>query len=213
MSLFTTYKKNEMIRNINNITPEKLYSNLEECKRVIYKENKRKSGIYRWTNLVTGKSYIGSAVNLTERLKQYFSPKYLDRVLSRSRSLICSSLLKYGYANFNLEILEYCNKNILLFTEQQYIDTVKPKYNICKIAGSTYGKKHSAETITKIKLNSRGILIIVVNTNNNSINEYSSVNKAANSLGVCAKTIHNYANTDKILKNIYLIRKTNEKSI
>jgi hypothetical protein len=43
------------------------------------------------------------------------------------------------------------------------------------------------------------------------MDEYSSILKAAKSLGVCAKTIHNYANTDKILKNIYLIRKTNEK--
>jgi group I intron endonuclease len=42
---------------------------------MIYKENNKKSGIYRWTNLVTGKSYIGSAVNLTERLKNYFSLK------------------------------------------------------------------------------------------------------------------------------------------
>jgi hypothetical protein len=36
-----------MIRNINNIIPEKLYSNLEECKIMIYKENNKKSGIYR----------------------------------------------------------------------------------------------------------------------------------------------------------------------
>lgn len=31
-------------------------------------------------------------------------------------------------------------------------------------------------------------------------------------LRVCAKTIHNYANIDKLIKNIYLISKTNKKS-
>jgi len=34
----------------------------------VLKENKGKSGIYRFINKVTGKSYIGSAVNLSDRL-------------------------------------------------------------------------------------------------------------------------------------------------
>ena len=150
-----------MIKNINNIIPKKLYSNPEEIKMLIFKENNNLSGIYRWTNLISGKSYIGSAANLSKRLSKYFLSKHLQKVLLKSKSKILSSLLKYGYANFSLEILEYINlsmvinvelkKKIILEREQYYIDLLKPEYNICKIAGSTLGKKHSLETILKIK--------------------------------------------------------------
>jgi hypothetical protein len=42
-------------------------------KKIIYKENKGKSGIYRFICDTTGKSYIGSAVNLRRRFSEYFS--------------------------------------------------------------------------------------------------------------------------------------------
>ena len=60
--------------------------------------------------------------------------------------IIYSALLKYGYAAFRLEILEYCDDKILLQREQYYIDKLKPKYNILKIAGSSLGFKHSIKT-------------------------------------------------------------------
>ena len=40
---------------------------------LIYKENIRRYGIYRWVNLVNGDTYIGSAGNLTRRFQNYFS--------------------------------------------------------------------------------------------------------------------------------------------
>ena len=60
--------------NKNNITtPVKCYLNAKKEKINILKENSDKSGIYEWNNLITGKSYIGSAMNLKKRLKDYFS--------------------------------------------------------------------------------------------------------------------------------------------
>jgi hypothetical protein len=46
----------------------KSYYNSEAEKATILKENKNKSGIYLWTNLINGKRYIGSAVHLSSRL-------------------------------------------------------------------------------------------------------------------------------------------------
>jgi group I intron endonuclease len=63
---------------------------------------------------------------------------------------ICRALIKYGNSNFSLEILEYCDSKDCLKREQYYIDLLKPKYNILKIAGSRIGKKHSQETRDKI---------------------------------------------------------------
>ena len=91
-----------------NIIPIVSYSNADKDKFIIYKENKNKSGIYRWNNLVTGNSYVGSALNLTNRLRNYFSPRLLKRNILKSRSIIYNSLLKYGYNKFSLDILEYC---------------------------------------------------------------------------------------------------------
>jgi excinuclease UvrABC nuclease subunit len=36
-------------------------------------ENKGKAGIYRWTNLINGKTYVGSAADLSKRLAHYYS--------------------------------------------------------------------------------------------------------------------------------------------
>jgi len=60
-------------------------------------------------------------------------------------------LLKYDYDNFKLEIIEYCEPNLLIKREQYYIDLINPECNICKIMGSSLGRKHSSETITRLK--------------------------------------------------------------
>ena len=59
------------------MSPVKIYKNAD--KRRIISENKGKSGIYRWTNLTNGKSYIGSSTNLQKRLRDSFSIKYLEK--------------------------------------------------------------------------------------------------------------------------------------
>jgi group I intron endonuclease len=66
---------------------------------------------------------------------------------------IYKALLKYGYAAFRLEILEYCSADILIKREQFYLDIFKPKYNILRIAGSSLGFKHteaSKELMSKL---------------------------------------------------------------
>jgi group I intron endonuclease len=85
---------------------------------------------------------------LNERFRQYFNHSYLSSS-KRGASLICRALLKYGYAGFRLEILEYCPSSIVLDREQFYIDKLNPEYNILKIAGSSFGYKHS-ETSLKL---------------------------------------------------------------
>jgi group I intron endonuclease len=67
--------------------------------------------------------------------------------------LINRSLLKYGYSNFQLEILEYCEPSIIIEREQYYLDILKPEYNILQKANSSLGwlrPKHSE--ITKFKM-------------------------------------------------------------
>jgi hypothetical protein len=126
------------------INGKRVYS-VASQKKTIYKENKGKSGIYRFICDTTGKSYIGSAVNLRRRFSEYFSLGFIINELKKGNSAIYSSLLKYGYSKFRLEILEYCSKEELICREQHFIDLLKPEYNLAKLAGSCLGYKHTKE--------------------------------------------------------------------
>lgn len=65
--------------------------------------------------------------------------------------VIYKALLKDGYSNFKLEILEYCAPKECIEREQYYLDYLNPEYNIFKIAGSSLGHKHTEETLAKFK--------------------------------------------------------------
>jgi group I intron endonuclease len=86
-------------------------------------------------------------------LLQYFNSEYL---LEHESFVICRALLKQGYSNFNLEILEYCDPKDLIKREQYYIDLLNPEYNILKKAGSPLGFKHREETIIKMSISKTG---------------------------------------------------------
>ena len=81
--------------------------------------------------------------SFTLRLYKYYSVKSLQN----SKSAIYTSLLKYGYSNFSLHRLEYCNKDETIKKEQHYINLLEPEYNILKKAGSLLGFIHSDKTI------------------------------------------------------------------
>jgi len=98
-------------------------------------------------NNLNGKTYVGSAINLSKRLGSYFNEKELNK----NPRPIQDALLKYGHLNFTLEILEYCSKAKLLEREQFYLDLLIPDYNILKYAYSLLGFKHSEETLEKLK--------------------------------------------------------------
>lgn len=83
----------------------KFYLDLND-KNTIYSENNR-SGVYRWTNKISGASYIGSCRNFTRRLRDYLSLKYLEKEVIKKQSIMYKALLKYDYSNFTLEIIEY----------------------------------------------------------------------------------------------------------
>nr|QCW06883.1 hypothetical protein [Drechslerella brochopaga] len=133
------------------IIPAISYFDPDKQKLNIYKDNNKKSGIYRWVNKSSGKSYIGSALNLSRRFTNYYSRSFLIKETKNSNSVIYKALLKHGYSGFQLEILEYCNLDILIEREQYYINLIKPEYNILKTAGSSVGFKHSKASIELIR--------------------------------------------------------------
>jgi group I intron endonuclease len=128
------------------VVPVKIYANADKEKLQIISENKGKAGVYRWVNLISGNSYIGSSINLSRRLTDYYSIRFLEKEIKKNNSIIYRSLVKYGYSSFSFEILEYCDKSEVISREQYYLDLLKPEYNILKNAGSLLGFKHSEES-------------------------------------------------------------------
>jgi group I intron endonuclease len=59
-----------------------------------------------------------------------------NRLLDTANMPICKALLKYGYSNFSLDILEFCNKDNLILREKHYFNIYFPEYNILKEPGS-----------------------------------------------------------------------------
>lgn len=91
----------------NPLIPAKIYPNADLQKQDIIKENQSKSSIYRWVNIINGRSYVGSAVNLSKRISEH----YLG---FRSNIILQQALKKYGLVNFSIQILEFCDKSALL---------------------------------------------------------------------------------------------------
>lgn len=111
--------------------------------------------------------------------------------------LIHKALIKYGYSNFTLEILEYVDPAQLIAREQSYFEKLKPEYNILQIAGSSWGFKHSEATKAKLKgrrlspehftklqkLNRiKAIKVQVLDTLTQSISVYDSIREAAKAI-------------------------------
>lgn len=106
------------------------YKNFAELRELIMKQNDNKAGIYMLTNRITKKNYIGKSSDLKSRFINYYSEGFLE--INKGGSLIYRQLLKFGFENFSLTILEYCPSDNLLSREQYFINIFKPLLNIKK---------------------------------------------------------------------------------
>lgn len=117
------------------------------------------SGIYKITNTVNNKIYIGSSINIKQRIVVHL---YDLKTNTHSNKYLQRTYNKYGIDSLKFEILEYTDKENLLLREQYYLDTLQSYnseigYNLCKIAGSTLGFKHSETTKLKMSESKKGV--------------------------------------------------------
>ncbi len=110
-----------------------------------------KSGIYMIRNAISGKVYIGSAMNLERRQREHFN--MLRRGAHHSRRLQ-NSFDKHGERAFSFAVLARCTEpESLTRVEQRFIDFHRAAgpngYNSRPKADSNLGHKFSAETVEK----------------------------------------------------------------
>lgn len=205
------------MKNNKNIVPVVVYVNMYTSKKSIWKDNKGRSGIYRLVNIITGESYIGSSKSLSKRFTKYYSWNNLKNLSNKTPRLIYKNIVEYGYLNFNLEILEYCEPNLLLEREQFYIDFLNPEYNMHKTAGSPLGYKHTLNTKKLISNSLKNRLtnllpIKVMDIETNTIELFRSNLEAANCLKVSERTLGRYKSNKKLLLKKYLITNNMKKN-
>ena len=112
-------------------------------------------GIYQIRNLINGHIYIGSTEkNFQHRWSRHLA--ILRKNKHHSRHLQ-NAWNKYKEENFIFEILEIVTSGQCLVKEQEYLDRLKPLYNVNKLATSRRGVKATEETKKKISAVKTGV--------------------------------------------------------
>lgn len=107
-------------------------------------------GIYKIENLINGRIYIGSAINVKTRWNCHL---YRLRKGTHHNQYLLADYRKCGEEAFSFSIIVECSKDILLMEEQKLIDKhyddQKMCYNLRKVAKNNTGYKASEETKKK----------------------------------------------------------------
>lgn len=108
------------------------------------------SGIYKITNKINGKFYIGSAFNFKTRFLRHKRELIKNK---HKNAKFQASVNKYGINNFKFEILITCPKEYCIKLEQWFIDNLKPELNLSPTAGNNYGCRYNRRSnLTDIQI-------------------------------------------------------------
>ena len=159
-------------------------------------------GIYKITNVINNKYYIGSAISIRSRLNTH---KRLLRDNKHFNNHLQASYNKHGLSNFVFKQLEVTTKETMIEREQYWIDQLdatnpKKGYNKRILASSNLGIKLSEETKKKLSLSHMGhkrskeaqvkisasqyTAVIQLDFNGSIIKEYPSLQSAVKETGV-----------------------------
>lgn len=112
------------------------------------------SGIYKIQSILKNERYyIGSATNIGKRWSRHLNDLRKNK---HGNIKLQNHYNKYGESDLQYSILLGSEISDLVKTEQYFIDTYNPWFNICPIANSVHGRKCSDETKRKMSLKHKG---------------------------------------------------------
>lgn len=187
-------------------------------------------GVYKITNTINNKSYIGSSVDVYQRGCMY---RHLYKRKKLHNKHLQASIQKYGYDNFIFELLHKCENNISVFElhqlEQFYINKFNPEYNKRTIVDTNHLISHSQETKDKIskslkksfkngskvinRIQSHNIKVSLFDLEGNHIQDFLGLSYCAEYLN-CTQTSVGYAikSRRRRIKN-YIVLRTEESNL
>ena len=80
-------------------------------------------GIYKLTNLDSGKAYIGKSTDIKKRIQDHF--KSAVGIASIADQYVHHEILRTGFWNWSIECIIYCDKDKLSELEKYYIEFFK----------------------------------------------------------------------------------------
>lgn len=126
-------------------------------KKLEFKKYNKVSGIYKITDIINGKIYIGSSKNLYDRIRIHIMRLNHN---NHSNILLQRFVNKYGINSLKLDIIELCDSKDCIILEQKWIDCLKcvsPNgFNLCEKAYSVIGRRHTQEAKNKISKANKG---------------------------------------------------------
>lgn len=97
-------------------------------------EIKSDSGIYKLTSLENGMTYIGKSTDVKKRIADHF--KSSIGIKSIADQAVHHAILKEGFWNWTIEVIQYCDKDELNEKEKYYIEFFKAQeYGYNKTGG------------------------------------------------------------------------------
>lgn len=148
-------------------------------------------GIYKFTNKINNKVYVGQSKNIEERYKNHirscFTPK-----CNRYNKYLYKAIRKYGLENFEFEILEECKIEELNEKEMYYIshfnsNDLAKGYNLTN-GGDTPSNRFQ-KAIYQIDMKTKNIL----NMFDNCYEAAKYINKDPSNIRSCCNGKYKYA--------------------
>ena len=135
-------------------------------------------GIYKFTNKLTGESYIGQSQDIHKRYLQHQN-RHSNETLKHEDTYFHLMLRHYGFWNFEFEVLEECLKKDLDNRERYYIEKFKTEYP------NGYNKTSGGNSAHAQKIDSVILYEIIDDLRNSELNE----SQLASKYGVHLNTI------------------------
>lgn len=151
-------------------------------------------GIYKITNKLNGKMYIGQACNIHARWIIHRSELNCQ---THHNSHLQNTWNKYGEDSFKFEIIEECSVDKLDEREIywiDYYDALNNGYNLSAGGCGCKGYKHSEEEIEKMRAAHNPDKVYQLDKELNIIKKWDSVAQASKTLNIYALTIRNCCN-------------------
>ena len=151
------------------------------------KELPHTTGIYKITNLINNKCYIGQAKDIYRRCNE-------EHIYGCNNSATASfhiyqAFAKYGIENFSVEVVELCDQSVLNEREIYWIDyynSIDNGYNIIRGGDCYRGENNIQAKLTEIQVKEIITLLEECKLNNQEIaSKYQVCNNTIDLINRC----------------------------